>query len=128
MFYFQGDLVSRQSGKVTFPAQIRDNDSPVSDLSDDFDNKGNPFRMPPDMDIFTLRDREREKKKLERKRQKKLKVHEKTTYTTRINAKTSAMIRPADVFEEKECLEEDDGKAMTVKDDPDFTLSVTRGK
>ncbi len=38
------------------------------------------------------------------------------------------MIRPADSDEEKEKSDEDDGKAVAVKDDPQFTLAVTRGQ
>ena len=64
----------------------------------------------------------------ERIRQRNLKVHEKTTYATRINFKTASMIRPADSDEEEKKEEEDDGKAVAVKDDPQFTLAVTRGQ
>ncbi len=33
-------------------------------ILDEFDNcKGNPFKMPPDNDIFLLRDKERQRKK-----------------------------------------------------------------
>ena len=38
------------------------------------------------------------------------------------------MIRPADSDEEKDKEEEDDGKTVAVKDDPQFTLTVTRGQ
>ena len=37
------------------------------------------------------------------------------------------MIKPADSDEEKEKSDEDDGKAVAVKEDPEFTLAVTRG-
>jgi len=122
-------IVSRQSGKVTFPNSGRSgSNSRNSVLSDESDQKGNPFRMPADNDIFLLRDKERQKKKQERIRQRKLKVHEKTTYATRINFKTASMIRPADSDEEGEKSDEDDGKAVAVKDDPQFTLSVTRDR
>ena len=65
----------------------------------------------------------------ERIRQRHLKIHEKTTYTTRINFKTPSTIRPADSddSDEKKDDEEDDGKGVTVKDDPQFTIAVTRG-
>lgn len=122
-------IVSRQSGKVTFPNSGRSgSNSRNSVLSDESDQKSNPFRMPPENDIFLLRDKERQKKKQERIRQRKLKVHEKTTYATRINFKTASMIRPADSDEEGEKSDEDDGKAVAVKDDPQFTLSVTRDR
>ena len=83
--------------------------------------------MPPDTDIFGLRDKERKKRRDERSQQRRLKVHEKTTYASRINSKSSSMIRPADNLEELERSDEDDGKAVTVKDDPEFVLAVTRG-
>ena len=63
----------------------------------------------------------------ERSKQRNLRVHEKTTYATRINFKTASMIKPADSDEEKD-KDEDSDKAMAVKDDPQFTLAVTRGK
>ena len=37
------------------------------------------------------------------------------------------MIRPADSDEETQQSDEDDGRAVAVKDDPQFTLAVTRG-
>ena len=37
------------------------------------------------------------------------------------------MIHPADSDEDKEQSDDDDGKALAVKDDPEFTLAVTRG-
>lgn len=62
----------------------------------------------------------------ERDRQRQLRVHEKTTYTTRVNAKTAAM--------RKGVLDTDDGdeyeeavKGLSRKDDPGWTLAVTRG-
>ena len=36
---------------------------PFSLYSDEFEAKGNPFKMPPDNDIFLLRDKERQRKK-----------------------------------------------------------------
>ena len=130
MHFFAGgmnDIVSRQSGTVTFPNSLRSGaESRESNYSEE-DMKSNPFRMPPDNDIFLLRDKERQRKKQERIRQRKLKVHEKTTYATRINFKTASMIRPADSDDDKEKSDEDDGRAVAVKDDPQFTLAVTRG-
>jgi len=59
-----------------------------------------------------------------------LKVHEKTTYTSRVNAKTAAMRKIADEsedeFVEEERKKEKDG-VIAVKDDPQFTLAITRG-
>jgi len=61
----------------------------------------------------------------ERLRQRDLKVHEKTTYASKVNFKTAQMIKPSDSDEEKE--EGDTDKAVAVKDDPQFTIAVTRG-
>jgi MarR-like DNA-binding transcriptional regulator SgrR of sgrS sRNA len=84
--------------------------------------------MPPDNDIFVLRDKERQKKKQERIRQRSLKVHEKTTYASRVNFRTASMIRPADSDEERQMSDDDEEKALAVKDDPQFTLAVTRDR
>lgn len=66
----------------------------------------------------------------ERVQQRSLKVHEKTTYTSRVNAKTAAMRKIADdgedEFVEEEKRKEKDG-VIAVKDDPQFTLAITRG-
>ncbi|KAL3853111.1 hypothetical protein ACJMK2_016688 [Sinanodonta woodiana] len=117
---------SRQSGRVTFPNSVK---SPTASMlsEDEIIPSGNPFKMPQDSDIFMLRDKERQKKKQERLKQRQLRVHEKTTYASRVNFKTAAMIKPADSDEEKE-EEEDSDKAVAVKDDPQFTIAVTRDR
>ena len=61
----------------------------------------------------------------ERLRQRDLKVHEKTTYASKVNFKTAQMIKPTDSDEEEKVEETD--KAVAVKDDPQFTIAVTRG-
>ncbi|KAL4227041.1 hypothetical protein ACF0H5_015017 [Mactra antiquata] len=116
---------SRQSGRVTFPNSAKSS-SNHSVLSDDTMPTGNPFKMPPDSDIFLMRDKERQRKKQERLRQRDLKVHEKTTYASKVNFKTAQMIKPTDSDEEKD--EEDTDKAVAVKDDPQFTIAVTRDR
>ena len=45
----------------------------------------NPFTLPPDDEIFTLREQERKKRAEERERDKHLKVHQKTTSASRIH-------------------------------------------
>jgi len=124
----RNELVSTQSGKVTFPNSARSDDSRkmIKSSADEHDPKINPFKMPPDNDIFLLRDKERQKMKQERIKQRSLKVHEKTTYATRVNFKTAQMIHPESSEEEKEDSDEDG--ALNVKDDPQFTLAVTRDR
>ena len=132
-----GGSGSRQSGRVTFPhsgkssSNIKHN-SALSLLSQVEDDKKtqNPFKMPEDHDIFSLRDKEKQKKKREREKQRTLNVHEKTTYTSRINARTKSMIKPAgdtddDLSDEDE---KDKDGALTVKEDPQFVLSTTRDR
>ena len=54
---------------------------------------------------------------------KKLKVHEKMTYTVLVNAKPKAVIKSPDPEDEKVvCGLKDD------KEDQEFTLAVTRGE
>jgi len=96
-------------------------------MSDELVSKENPFKMPPDCDIFLLRDKERQKKKQERVRQRKLHVHQKSTYASRVNFRTASMIHPAESDDEEEKEEEMD-KAVAVKDDPQFTIAVTRDR
>lgn len=58
-------------------------------------------------------------------------MHEKTTYASRVNTKTAAMRKIADdsddEFVEEEKQKEKDG-VIAVKDDPQFTLAITRGR
>ena len=65
----------------------------------------------------------------ERQEQLKLKVHEKTTYTSRVNARTKAMIRPAGDTDDDLSAEEEENEdgTLVMKDDPEFVLSTTKG-
>ncbi|XP_046353274.1 cilia- and flagella-associated protein 100-like [Haliotis rufescens] len=119
------DNSSRQSGRVTFPNSAKSASS-VGLAEDEFASQGNPFKMPPDSDIFMLRDKERQRKKVEREKQRKLHVHEKTTYASRVNFRTAAMINPTESSDEDG--EEESDKAVAVKDDPQFTIAVTRDR
>ncbi|XP_034632956.1 cilia- and flagella-associated protein 100 [Trachemys scripta elegans] len=75
--------------------------SPLSD-DDEFQLRKNPFKIPSDIDIFLLRDKERERAKAERERKKTLKVHEKMTYSTMMNAKQSGFKKELQKEEEAE--------------------------
>ncbi|XP_024076311.1 cilia- and flagella-associated protein 100 [Terrapene carolina triunguis] len=75
--------------------------SPLSD-DDEFQLRKNPFKIPSDTDIFLLRDKERERAKAERERKKTLKVHEKMTYSTMMNAKQSGFKKELQKEEEAE--------------------------
>ncbi|CAG5132378.1 unnamed protein product, partial [Candidula unifasciata] len=102
--------------------------TPGQSLKDTSDSKGkkyNPFKIPPDTDIFLLRDKEKERKKAERLKQQNLKVHEKTTYASRINFRPVSLICPPESESEEE---EDTEKAVAVKEDPQFTIAISRGR
>jgi len=88
----------------------------------------NPFTVPVDHDIFALRDKEKAKKKKEREAQQQQRVHEKTTYTSRINARTKAMIRPAGEDDDFLNVKEESGSTSVLKDDPNFVLATTRDR
>ncbi|XP_071612116.1 cilia- and flagella-associated protein 100 [Heliangelus exortis] len=62
----------------------------------------NPFTIPPDMDIFSIRDKERKKAKEERERMKTMKVHEKITYSSKIKAKHKGLRKALQKEEEEE--------------------------
>lgn len=85
----------------------------------------NPYKMPKDSDIFKLREEEKKRKAEDRIRLRSLKVHEKTTQATRINFKTAKMIKPIESDDEQD---QDDEEIVPVKEDPEFTLAVTRGE
>lgn len=129
-----GQSASRQSEKAAFQSvksSSPGNQSALSVIESVVNPNRNPFTIPKDNDVFMLRDRERQKKKQERINQRKLKVHEKTTYTSRVNTKTAAMRKIADdsedEFVEEEKKKEKDG-VIAVKDDPQFTLAITRDR
>lgn len=133
-------LGSHQSGQVTFPHSPKSTSklsalSVVNEKSDAFIKKeSNPFKMPADHDIFMLRDKEKQKKKKERESQRALKVHQKTTYTSRVNARTKSMIKPVSELEDDVSvhaamdLERDKDGVLTVKEDPQFVLTTTRDR
>jgi len=62
----------------------------------------------------------------EREKQRKLRVHEKSTYASRVNAKTASMRRAA-LGTSAEDISADLSQDLELKDDPGWTLAVTRG-
>uniref|UniRef100_A0A8B9QJ15 DUF4200 domain-containing protein n=1 Tax=Apteryx owenii TaxID=8824 RepID=A0A8B9QJ15_APTOW len=69
---------------------------------DEENSTKNPFTIPPDIDIFSIRDKEREKAKEERERRKTMKIHEKMTYSTKINVKQKGFRKAFQKEEEEE--------------------------
>ncbi|XP_064375065.1 cilia- and flagella-associated protein 100 [Dromaius novaehollandiae] len=90
------ESLSSQSGMETQPV--------LSESSEDNEENStkNPFTIPPDIDIFSIRDKEREKAKKERERSKTMKIHEKMTYSTKINVKQKGLRKALQKEEEKE--------------------------
>ena len=56
--------------------------------------QANPFKIPPENEIFQLRDAERQRKRTDREQQRSLKVHEKTTYAQQMRTRTLKARQP----------------------------------
>ncbi|XP_068107673.1 cilia- and flagella-associated protein 100 [Hyperolius riggenbachi] len=87
----------------------------------------NPFKIPPNADFFLLRDQEKERKQMEREMNKNLKVHQKATYTSKMNAKMAGLRKEIEAEEMEENAEEMQ-KSVVVPDNPSWKLAVTRDK
>jgi len=83
----------------------------------------NPFKVPPDSDMFVLRDQERKRHLAQRKTARTLPVHEKHTHTSRINELT-ARTRRAVLKESKgdDALNDDFVKDWTLETTKDHPL------
>ena len=86
----------------------------------------NPFVMPPASEIFTLRERERQKMKEGRARERQLKVHEKSTYASRLNAKTASLRKHA--LTPDHPPGEGGDKETSIHEDTQFVLATTRDR
>ncbi|XP_053233999.1 cilia- and flagella-associated protein 100 isoform X1 [Podarcis raffonei] len=96
-------LTSRQVGDVfTIPSVQSGESKLASSGATDFQLDKNPFKIPSDIDIFLLRDRQKEKARAERERRKTLKVHEKMTCSTLQGAKQSGFKKEIQMEEEAE--------------------------
>ncbi|XP_056380877.1 cilia- and flagella-associated protein 100 isoform X2 [Hyla sarda] len=90
-------------------------------------NEANPFKIPPDVDVFQIRDQEKEKKQMEKQRNKHLKVHQKTTYNTRMNAEMGRLRKEIEDEEMEEMGGEVD-KALALHENSSWKLAVTRDR
>ncbi|MBN3325842.1 CP100 protein, partial [Atractosteus spatula] len=103
--------------------------SVVTVPEDDNQVNKNPFKLPADNDIFLLRDKERERMKLVREQQKKLKIHEKTTYAGRMNTKRVETRRAMKEGEEMTTKDKNEKEALlALRDDPTWKLAMTRDR
>ncbi|XP_073431112.1 cilia- and flagella-associated protein 100 [Dendrobates tinctorius] len=87
-------------------------------------NDANPFRIPADVDIFQIRDQEREKKQMEKERNKQLKIHQKTTHNTRMTAEMGRLRK--EIEDEEMGVAED--RALARHENPSWKLAVTRDR
>ncbi|CAM9342720.1 unnamed protein product [Bubo scandiacus] len=66
----------------------------------------NPFTIPPDIDIFSIMDKEIKNAEAERERMKTMKIHEKITYSTKIKAKQKGVRKALQKEEQEEARKE----------------------
>lgn len=78
----------------------------------------NPFKIPPENEIFQLRDAERQRKKSDREKQRALRVHEKTTYAHQMRARTLKARQPFGDTDLDGAALEDQKDQMIGQDDP----------
>ena len=83
--------------------------------------------MPPTSELFTLRERERQKLKEERAKERQLRVHEKTTYASRLNAQT-ASLRKQVLTPEKAPRHGVGDKESGIHEDTEFVLTTTKDR
>ncbi|KAM6126476.1 LOW QUALITY PROTEIN: cilia- and flagella-associated protein 100 [Phoenicopterus ruber ruber] len=87
------------SSKPVMETQLVLSESPEEDEENPMKN---PFTIPPDMDIFSIRDKERKRLRRERERMKTMKIHEKMTYSTKIKTKQKGLRKALQKEEEEE--------------------------
>ncbi|XP_026577073.1 cilia- and flagella-associated protein 100 [Pseudonaja textilis] len=99
-------LLSQQTGDVFSIPSAKSSSRPTTKSlpSQNIDMllEQNPFKIPADVDIFLLRDKQKEKARMERERRKTLKVHEKMTCSTLQSSKQSGFKRAIQMEEEAE--------------------------
>ncbi|NXP06789.1 CP100 protein, partial [Thinocorus orbignyianus] len=67
----------------------------------------NPFTIPPEIDVFSIRNKERKKAKAERERMKTMKIHKKMTYSAKIKAKQKGCRKALQKEEKEEARKEE---------------------
>ncbi|XP_072276628.1 cilia- and flagella-associated protein 100 [Pyxicephalus adspersus] len=116
---------SAQRSIVSSAKSDTDTKSIVSAQAKKKKNEPNPFKISPDADFFLIRDQEKEKKQREKEINKNLKVHQKGTYTTKMNAKLARLRKEIEEEEMGEAAESGE-KAMAMLDTTAWKLAVTR--
>ncbi|XP_019855759.1 PREDICTED: cilia- and flagella-associated protein 100-like [Amphimedon queenslandica] len=109
----------------SLPPIINNKGRKVSADSAKSDGK-NPFTMPPDYELFTLRERERNLQREERAIERKLPVHEKPTYASRMNKKLAAVRQAAMTPESSSTDIKGFDQASRIHENTQFVLATTR--
>ncbi|XP_074007780.1 cilia- and flagella-associated protein 100 [Numenius arquata] len=88
----------------------------------------NPFTIPPEIDIFSIRNKERRKAKAERERMKTMKIHEKMTYSAKIKAKQKGCRKALQKEEEEEARKEatNEERLKTLQDTLSWKISTNK--
>ncbi|XP_036593666.1 cilia- and flagella-associated protein 100 [Trichosurus vulpecula] len=109
---------------IEFPAE-----SMVKEENSD-DGRENPFHLSPDMDFFLLRDREREKHRLEREAKKNMRVYEKMTYSSKIAAKRTNIRRQLQMEDhmEDQALQAEAQRLRGLRESASWKIAVTKDK
>uniref|UniRef100_A0A8C6E731 DUF4200 domain-containing protein n=1 Tax=Moschus moschiferus TaxID=68415 RepID=A0A8C6E731_MOSMO len=89
------------------------------------DHPANPFHMSGDMDFFLLREQEQNKSLLDREQKKKLRVHEKMTYSSKVSAKNTSLRRELQLEDE---TEEQAEQLRSFHEQVAWKLAMTREK
>ncbi|XP_054243580.1 cilia- and flagella-associated protein 100 [Indicator indicator] len=87
------------SSKTGMETQLSLSEKPKEDEENPMKN---PFTVPSDINIFSIRDKERRKAKAERERMKTMKIHEKMTYSTKAKAMQTGLKKALQKEEEEE--------------------------
>uniref|UniRef100_A0A8C5K9M3 Cilia and flagella associated protein 100 n=1 Tax=Jaculus jaculus TaxID=51337 RepID=A0A8C5K9M3_JACJA len=94
------------------------------------DPSTNPFHISGDMDFFRLRDQERIKAISDRELNKTMRVHQKMTYSYKVSAKHTSLLRELQLEEETEDeeLKEEAQKLWNFRNNTAWKLAMTREK
>ncbi|XP_020836807.1 cilia- and flagella-associated protein 100 [Phascolarctos cinereus] len=101
-----------------------------TDKEDASDEGENPFHMSPDTDFFLLRDRQKEKHRLEREAKKTMRVYEKMTNSSKIAAKCTNIRRQLQMedYEEDQALQAEARRLRHLQDSAAWKITVTKDK
>ncbi|XP_027719796.1 cilia- and flagella-associated protein 100 isoform X2 [Vombatus ursinus] len=94
------------------------------------DEVENPFYMSPDTDFFLLRDRQKEKHRLEREAKKTMRVYEKMTYSSKIAAKCTNIRRQLQMEDhmEDQALQAEAQRLRDLREIASWKITVTKDK